>query len=110
MAVVMILHRLVSGKYFLQSGLRVLELLVKMDIVYEEMDLTDLYSTYDRINSLSPRTLLKIVLYSYMNGDYSSRSMELNCKRDINFMFLLEGHSAPDHATLARFRSIHFNK
>jgi transposase len=100
----------VSGKYFLQSGLRVLELLVKMDIVYEEMDLTDLYSTYDRINSLSPRTLLKIVLYSYMNGDYSSRSMELNCKRDINFMFLLEGHSAPDHATLARFRSIHFNK
>lgn len=74
----------------------------------EEMDLTDLYSTYDRINSLSPRTLLKIVLYSYMNGDYSSRSMELNCKRDINFMFLLEGHSAPGHATLAQFRSIHF--
>ena len=74
----------------------------------EEMDVTDLYSTYDRIKSLSPRTLLKIVLYSYMNGDYSSRSMELNCKRDINFMFLLEGHSAPDHATLARFRSIHF--
>ncbi len=43
-----------------------------------------------------------------MNGDYSSRSMELNCKRDINFMFLLEGHKAPDHATLARFRSLHF--
>ena len=53
----------------------------------EEMDLTDLYSTYERINSVSPKTLLKIVLYSYMNGDYSSRSMELNCKRDINFMF-----------------------
>ena len=76
--------------------------------IVEEMDLTDLYSTYERINSLSPRTLLKIVLYSYMNGDYSSRSMELNCKRDINFMFLLEGHKAPDHATLARFRSLHF--
>lgn len=74
----------------------------------EAMDLTDLYSTYERINSVSPRTLLKIVLYSYMNGDYSSRSMELNCKRDINFMYLLEGASAPDHATFARFRSIHF--
>ena len=74
----------------------------------EAMDLTDLYSTYERINSVSPRTLLKIVLYSYMNGDYSSRSMELNCKRDINFMFLLEGYPAPDHATFARFRSIHF--
>ena len=70
--------------------------------------MTDLYSTYERINSVSPRTLWKIVLYSYMNGDYSSRSMELNCKRDINFMFLLEGSPAPDHATFARFRSIHF--
>ena len=74
----------------------------------EAMDLTDLYSTYERINLVSPRTLLKIVLYSYMNGDYSSRSMELNCKRDINFMFLLEGAPVPDHATFARFRSIHF--
>ena len=27
-----------SGKYFLQSGLRVLEFLVKMDIVYEDKD------------------------------------------------------------------------
>ncbi len=70
--------------------------------------MADLYSTYERINSVSPRTLPKIVLYSYMNRDYSSRSMELNCKRDINFMFLLEGVSAPDHATFARFRSIHF--
>ena len=74
----------------------------------EAMDLTDLYSTYKRINTFSPRTLLKIVLYSYMNGDYSSRSMELNCKRDINFMYLLEGKPVCDHATFARFRSIHF--
>lgn len=74
----------------------------------EAMDLTDLYSTYERINTVSPRTLLKIVLYSYMNGDYSSRSMELNCKRDINFMYLLEGKPVPDHATFARFRNIHF--
>ena len=70
--------------------------------------MTDLYSTYERINTLSPRTLLKIVLYSYMNNDFSSRSMEKNCKRDINFMYLLEGASAPDHATFARFRGIHF--
>ena len=30
----------------------------------EEMDLTDLYSTYDRINSLSPRTLLKSIHFA----------------------------------------------
>ena len=117
----MLLHNKLQKDYTLnQSGYQ-LKLPLKLETIIpkndsvrllsqfvEEMDLTDLYSTYDRTNSLSPRTLLKIVLYSYMNGDYSFRSMELNCKRDINFMFLLEGHSAPDHATLARFRSIHF--
>ena len=46
----------------------------------EAMDLTDLYSTYEKINSVSPRTLLKIILYSYMNGDCSSHSMGFNCK------------------------------
>lgn len=60
----------------------------------EAMDLTDLYSTYERINTVSPRTLLKIVLYSYMNGDYSSRSMELNCKRDINFRCIFRGKTS----------------
>ena len=74
----------------------------------ETMDLTDLYSTYERINSVSPRILLKIVLYAFMNGIYYSRLMELSCKRDINFMFLLEGAPVPDHATFARFLSIHF--
>jgi len=74
----------------------------------EAMDLTDLYSTYKRINSVSPRILLKIVLYAFMNGIYSSRLMELSCKRDINFMFLLEGAPVPDHAAFARFLSIHF--
>ena len=76
----------------------------------EEMDLTDLLSTYTRIrkNHLSPRRLLKIMLYAYMNGEFSTRSIEQRCKRDINFMYLLEGAPAPDHATLARFRSLHF--
>ena len=63
----------------------------------EEMDLTDLYSTYERINSLSPRTLLKIVLYSYMNGDYSSRSMELNCKRDHIYPVALGGADSEEN-------------
>jgi len=76
----------------------------------EEMDLRDLYSTYSRIreNQATPRQMLKIILYSYMNHRYSSRSMELSCHRDINFMYLLEDSPVPDHATFARFRSIHF--
>jgi hypothetical protein len=34
--------------------------------------------------------------------------METACTRDINFMYLLEGSPVPDHATFARFRSLHF--
>ena len=40
----------------------------------EEMDLTELYSTYSKIreNQVSPMNMLKIMLYGYMNGLYSS--------------------------------------
>ena len=76
----------------------------------EEMDLTELYSTYSktRENQVSPMNMLKIMLYGYMNGLYSSRDIETACRRDMNFMFLLEGASPPDHSTFARFRSLHF--
>lgn len=76
----------------------------------EEMDLTELYSTYFRIreNQVSPTNMLKVMLYAYMNKVYSSRDIEISCRRDINFMFLLEGASAPDHSTFARFRTLHF--
>ena len=77
----------------------------------EEMDLSELYKTYDRIrkNQASPRQMLKVVLYAAMNRIYSSRDIESSCKRDINFMYLLEGMPAPDHATIARFISLHFS-
>jgi len=76
----------------------------------EEMDLTDLYATYSRFreNQTGPRIMLKLVLYAYLEGIYSSRAMEKACRRDINFMYLLEGNTAPDHSTFARFRSEHF--
>lgn len=76
----------------------------------EEMDLRELYSTYSRVreNQVSPRILLKIMIYGYMNRLYSSRSIEKACTRDVNFMFLLEGFPVPDHSTFARFRTLHF--
>ena len=76
----------------------------------EEMDLKNLYSTYSRVreNQVLPRKMLKIMIYGYMNKLYSSRDIENACRRDINFMFLLEDSTAPDHVTFARFRSLHF--
>lgn len=77
----------------------------------EGMDLRDLYATYSRIrkNQASPRQLFKIILYAYMNRLYSSRDIERACRKDIGFMYLLEGMPVPDHTTIARFRSLHFS-
>lgn len=92
-------YSLNQGEYQLKLPLNIETIIPKDDSVQllspfvEAMDLTDLYCTYERINLVFLRTFLKIVLYSYMNRDYSSRSIELNCKRDINLMFLLESAS-----------------
>ena len=77
----------------------------------EEMDLSELYKTYGRIrkNQATPRQMLKLVIYAVMNRIYSSSDIQKACKRDINFMCLLEGMPAPDHATIARFISLHFS-
>lgn len=78
--------------------------------IIEEMNLEKLYKTYSRIreNSITPRQMLKIVIYANMSGIYSSREIEVACRRDINFMYLLGGASVPDHSTIARFKSDHF--
>ena len=76
--------------------------------IVEELDLTDLilaYSPNGRNPVVPPRIMFKILVYAYMNGIYSSRKIETCCRRDINFMWLLEGFNAPDHNTIARFRS-----
>ena len=78
----------------------------------EGMDLSELYDTYDRIrkNQATPKQLFKIIVYANMNRLYSSRDIEKACRQNINYMYLLEGKPAPDHATLARFHSLHFSQ
>jgi len=75
----------------------------------EEMDLSDLYSTYGKVrkNQASPHQMLKIMVYAAMNRIYSSRDIETACRRNINLMFLLEGMPIPNHVTRARFISLH---
>lgn len=78
--------------------------------IVEGLDLSDLYSTYSRFreNQASPRQMLKILLHAYNEGIYSSRQIENACYKNIDFMYLLEGAPAPDHTTIARFRTLHF--
>lgn len=41
-----------------------------------------------------------------MNHNFASRAKELSCRRDINFMYLLEGSPIPDNAALNKIKAI----
>lgn len=50
-----------------------------------------------------PSDLLKLYIYGYMNRIRSSRKLELECKRNLEVIWLLKG-LIPDHNTIANFR------
>jgi transposase len=75
--------------------------------ILEGLDYSKLYRAYShtgRKPSVDPKILFKVLTYAYSNNIYSSRKIETACRRDINFMWLLQGAKAPDHSTIARFR------
>lgn len=75
--------------------------------IIEGMDLSALYAAYSeqgRNPAVNPKNQFKIMVYAYMDENYSSRKIESACRRDINYMWLLSGERAPDHSTISRFR------
>ena len=79
-----------------------------LSLMMEELDYKKLYEAYSqngRNPAVPPKILFKILIYAYMNDIWSSRKIELACKRDVNFMWLLEGFKAPDHNNIVRFRT-----
>ena len=74
----------------------------------EDLNYSLLYQAYSakgRNPAVDPKTMFKILTYAYSQNIYSSRKIETACRRDINFMWLLTGQKAPDHSTIARFRT-----
>jgi transposase len=53
-----------------------------------------------------PRDLLKLYLYGYLNQIRSSRRLEVECRRNVELMWLL-GRLYPDHKSIAEFRRMH---
>lgn len=78
----------------------------KLCEICDTLDYTKLYDEYLRHwRSIDPAILFEILVFAYMNRIYSSRDIEQACKTDIRFMWLLQGQSAPDHSTFARFQN-----
>ena len=44
-----------------------------------------------------PHILFKIFIYAMSNGVYSTRMIQQQCEENINYMWLLQGYSAPSH-------------
>ena len=77
-------------------------------IIEERLDLSVFDDRYCNDETgrkaISPKVLLKIVLFGYSRGLLSSRPLEKACCENITFMALACGQK-PDHSTFAAFVS-----
>jgi transposase len=79
----------------------------------DELDYTGLYVAHSgssyTVGSGRLQTALKLLFgicaFAHACDLYSSRKIEEACKKRIDFMWLLDNSPAPDHTTIANFRS-----
>lgn len=80
---------------------------VILDEFLNDLDTTKLVHSYNNeyggSSAYHPVMLLKILLYAYLTGVFSSRKIAGKLKQDLAFMYLA-GNSTPDFRTLSRFR------
>ena len=77
-----------------------------IDSIIEGLDITGIHKLYHATGRrpYDPRMLLKVVIYAYMNNQYSCRRIEKLLKRDIHYIWL-SGYEKPDFITINRFRN-----
>jgi transposase len=79
--------------------------------VVSELDLSAIYKSYEEKDgrgqaAYAPAMMVRLLLYGYATGVYSSRKIEKRTYEDLAFRYL-SGDQHPDHATLAEFRKRH---
>lgn len=74
--------------------------------VLDKIDISGIEETYKGggASAYHPRCLMKVLLYGYLDGIYSSRKLAKACRENIIY-FWLAGNQKPDFHTLNRFRS-----
>jgi transposase len=81
-----------------------------LDVV-SSLDLSAIYKSYQDKDgrgqaAYAPEMMVRLLLYGYAAGVYSSRKIETRTFEDVAFRFL-SGDQHPDHATIAEFRKRH---
>jgi transposase len=78
-----------------------------IDLFVDSLKLPDFGFAFDFVENgrpaYHPADLLKLYIYGYLNRMRSSRTLEKECSRNIELMWLLKG-LVPDHNTIANFR------
>jgi transposase/IS5 family transposase len=78
--------------------------------VVDSLDLSQIERTYERelrgYPPYHPRMMVKVLLYAYCNGVYSSRKIERRLQEDVAFR-VLAANNQPDFRTISDFRKRH---
>lgn len=79
--------------------------------VVSALDLSAIYASYEEkdgrgMSAYSPVMMVRVLLYGYATGVYSSRKMEAKTYDEVAFRYL-SADAHPDHDTIAEFRKRH---
>jgi transposase len=78
-----------------------------IDLFVDSLKLSDFGFAFDFVENgrpaYQPSDLLKLFIYGYLNRMRSSRTLEKECSRNIELMWLMN-KLVPDHNTIANFR------
>jgi transposase len=81
--------------------------------VVEDLEVQPFYARYEgdgrRNSPYDPRMLLKVLVYAYASGVFSSRKIARKLEEDVAFRVLGAGNF-PDHRTVSRFRQEHLEE
>ena len=77
------------------------------------LDLDAIYLSYNEkdgrgMSAYAPAMMVRVLLYGYATGIYSSRKIQAKSYDDVAFRFL-SADEHPDHSTLAEFRKRHLH-
>ena len=81
--------------------------------VVSALDLSAIYKSYQEKDgrgqaAYAPEMMVRVLLYGYATGVYSSRKIRTRTFEDVAFRYL-SGDQHPDHATIAEFRKRHLD-
>jgi len=81
-----------------------------VDLV-EALDLSAIHASYDAgdgrgQSAYAPAMMVRVLLYGYTTGTFSSRKIQARTLEDVTFRFL-SADEHPDHSTVAEFRKRH---